>query len=172
MLSEKILFQKSSMVFLLPSLTPCPPVWQKTIKNTDFFSRNPSLRYFIPFFGYPGISKEWNVLPLVLKCFYTISFLPVFNNIYTFIYTLGLYVDRLGGWARVTWVYGRKWPDCYQVDFVPSVYCTTVWLLPSRVLLLPLCGLSVTLYQVSTSPWPDCYWVKYNLQCKVEFPSM
>ena len=37
MLSEKILFQKSSMVFSLPSLTPRPPVWQKTIKNTVFF---------------------------------------------------------------------------------------------------------------------------------------
>ena len=30
------------------------------------------------------------------------------------IYTLPAYVDRLGGWARVTWVYGRKWPDCYS----------------------------------------------------------
>ena len=25
------------MVFSLPLLTPRPPVWQKTIKNTDFF---------------------------------------------------------------------------------------------------------------------------------------
>ena len=30
------------------------------------------------------------------------------------IYTLPAYVDRLGGWAPVTWVYGRKWPDCYS----------------------------------------------------------
>ena len=31
------------------------------------------------------------------------------------IYTLpAYYVDRLGGWAPVTWVYGRKWPDCYS----------------------------------------------------------
>ena len=29
------------MVFSLPSLTPRPPVWQKTIKNTDFFSSDP-----------------------------------------------------------------------------------------------------------------------------------
>ena len=31
------------MVFSLPSLTPRPQVWQKTIKNTGFFSRTPSL---------------------------------------------------------------------------------------------------------------------------------
>ena len=42
MLSEKILFQKSSMVFSLSSLTPRPPVWQKTIKIRGFF-RHPSL---------------------------------------------------------------------------------------------------------------------------------
>ena len=44
MLSEKILFQKSSMVFSLTSLTPRPPVWQKTITNTGFFFRHPFLR--------------------------------------------------------------------------------------------------------------------------------
>ena len=33
------------------------------------------------------------------------------------IYTLPAYVDRLGGWAPVTWVYGRKWPDCYSTHY-------------------------------------------------------
>ena len=31
------------MVFLLPSPTPPPLVWQKTIRNTFFFLRHPSL---------------------------------------------------------------------------------------------------------------------------------
>ena len=37
------------------------------------------------------------------------------------IYTLPAYVDRLGGWARVTWVYGRKWPDCYSTHYFPTL---------------------------------------------------
>ena len=36
------------MVFLLPSPTPLPlPVWQKTIRNTYFFLRTPSLRWHV-----------------------------------------------------------------------------------------------------------------------------
>ena len=42
------------MVFSLPSLTPRPPVWQKTIKNTGFFFRHPSLRYqYLQYFMLP-----------------------------------------------------------------------------------------------------------------------
>ena len=43
MLSEKILFQKSSMVFLLPS--PTPPGLAKDHKKYGFFFRNPSLSW-------------------------------------------------------------------------------------------------------------------------------
>ena len=49
MLSEKILFQKSSMVFLLPLLTPPPPSWKKTITNTLFFWNPFLIRFDWPY---------------------------------------------------------------------------------------------------------------------------
>ena len=78
MLSEKILFQKSIMVFSPPSLTS-RPVWQKAIKNTFFF-RNPSLTYLSPFmpscqtakpafYDIPGGSKKpMKIRAMVMGC--------------------------------------------------------------------------------------------------------